>query len=97
MGLPRFWGKVGSGDEDPVAGTEIAMGPPVGESDGFGVRRKDTDGPRRAVPRGRSLSTAWTVTYYVLLVVGAAAFYINMWRLTESTNALVAFGGHENA
>lgn len=37
----------------------------------------------------------WTVAYYVLLVVGAVAFWRNLWVLTESGNALVpssAFG-----
>ena len=95
MGLPRFWGRVEERVEGPV-GTEIAMGPPVGENrrsggggGGGGVRRKNTDDPRTAL--ARQLSVGWTIAYYALLVVGATGFYLNLWPLTESPNALVAF------
>ncbi|EGP83828.1 uncharacterized protein MYCGRDRAFT_76260 [Zymoseptoria tritici IPO323] len=33
----------------------------------------------------------WTVLYYVLLVGGAVGFYVLLWPLTESGNALVSF------
>lgn len=37
-----------------------------------------------------ALSLGWTVAYYVLLVVGAVAWWRQLWSLTESGNALVA-------
>ena len=37
---------------------------------------------------GGSLSIWWTVGYYVLLVLGAGAFWKYLWVLTESDNAL---------
>lgn len=43
-------------------------------------------GSGAAVP----LVRAWSLAYYVLLVVGAAAWWRGLWVLTESGNALVA-------
>lgn len=37
-----------------------------------------------------ALSRGWSVAYYVLLVVGAVAWWRQLWALTESGNALVA-------
>lgn len=39
---------------------------------------------------GGALGTGWSVAYYVLLVVGAVAWWRQLWALTESGNALVA-------
>lgn len=36
------------------------------------------------------LSRGWSVAYYVLLVIGAVAWWKQLWALTESGNALVA-------
>jgi prenyl protein peptidase len=44
-----------------------------------------------ATPR-RDASTAWTVAYYSLLVVGAYAFYLELFPLTEGQYALAEFG-----
>lgn len=41
---------------------------------------------------GARLSIVWTVMYYLLLVAGAAGFYVNLWKLTDSPNALASFG-----
>lgn len=37
-----------------------------------------------------ALPRAWSVAYYVLLVVGAVAWWRQLWSLTESGNALVS-------
>lgn len=37
-----------------------------------------------------AVGRAWSVAYYVLLVVGAVGWYRGLWVLTESGNALVA-------
>lgn len=39
---------------------------------------------------GLPLSRAWSLVYYLLLVVGAVAWWRGLWALTESGNALVA-------
>jgi prenyl protein peptidase len=79
MGLPRFWGRV----EVPVV-----MGPEDM------IKKEDTarsdSGAGLEVADGR-LGLQWTVAYYVILVLGAYGFYANLWRLTESKNALVDF------
>ncbi|KAI9826239.1 MAG: hypothetical protein M1819_007406 [Sarea resinae] len=92
-GLPRLWGRVEPG---------VPIGPPD-----IGSRRKrDGEDVRGAVgavgqfrvgpPAGGETDEgediAWTVAYYIILVGGAAAFYECLWALTESGNALVAFG-----
>jgi len=83
MGLPRVWGRI-EGVETPVA-----MAP-----EGL-VRGRDSahsGGVQVEVADGR-LGIQWTVAYYVLLVLGAWLFYHNLWTLTETSNALVDFGG----
>jgi len=84
MGLPRVWGRVEGG------GAESVMGPDVGQG------KRDEDEPQIGPLLGplgenRELGIAWTVAYYLLLVVGAVGFYKYFWVLTESGNALVEF------
>jgi prenyl protein peptidase len=77
-GLPRFWGR-------PHRRVEYAATPIV-------VRRKDDGEMPRSKAASPEVSNAWAVAYYVLLVVGAYAFYVGFWPLTESTQALATFG-----
>lgn len=72
MGLPRFYGRVG-----------VEAGIPIGPPD---VNKKD-DGHRKA-PAYQGQSLAWTVAYYIVLVLGAVGFYSRLFTLTESSNAL---------
>ena len=76
-GLPRVWGK--------VEGSAIIG--PVGKE---GKQRGKEDGDPVQVANGE-LGILWTVAYYLLLVAGAAAFYIGLWPLTESKQALAKF------
>jgi prenyl protein peptidase len=76
-GLPRFWGR-------PHRRVEYAATPIV-------VRRKDDGEMPRSKAASPEVSNAWAVAYYVLLVVGAYAFYVGFWPLTESTQALAIF------
>ncbi|KAI9672137.1 MAG: hypothetical protein M1831_001950 [Alyxoria varia] len=104
MGLPRFWGKVTPGAGVASAVDEVPIGP-AGLSDaasgqsnyGKGAKRKGSDHVSRYSDPGSQAqasdtSLPWTVVYYVLLVAGAVLFWMNLWSLTESRNALVAFG-----
>lgn len=50
-------------------------------------KRDKEDGTAEEGP----LHVGWTVTYYVLLVVGAVGFYQALWPLTESYHGLVSF------
>ena len=82
MGLPRVWGRVERIE------TPIIMAP----EGTVGGRDTRAGGVQVEVADGR-LGLQWTVAYYVLLVLGASLFYHNIWTWTESTNALVEFGG----
>ncbi|KAF2232073.1 hypothetical protein EV356DRAFT_505680 [Viridothelium virens] len=86
MGLPRVWGQVGEQEGnglDELAGDEgeVVIGPPEGE-------RKKKDEPLVTKKASVSLSVAWTVAYYALLVGGAAAFWTLLYPLTDSKLAL---------
>ena len=104
MGLPRFWGKVTPGAGHSSGVEEIPIGPP-GLSEaasgqrgrGKAAKRKGSDHVSRYSDTGSQAqasetSIPWTVVYYVLLVAGAVLFWTNLWALTQSRNALVAFG-----
>jgi prenyl protein peptidase len=75
MGLPRFWGRLKSG--------ETILGPDIGES-----KRSEDRSPKDA---GGQLGVAWTIAYYILLMVGAVGWYKLLWPLTESASALAKF------
>lgn len=77
MGLPRFWGKLKSVEEHPLA--------PVA------IRGKDDEDAIQTKGRGNALGLQWTVAYYVLLVVGAYAFSTQLKPLTASSDPLVNF------
>lgn len=58
----------------------------MGPSD---LDRKDNDGaPRNDEHSRQQISIAWTVAYYLILVVGAVGFYKQLFPLTESNYAL---------
>lgn len=75
-GLPRFWGRVEAGEP---------LGPPVNTRG-----KEDSDGDSLSVGDGQ-LGVAWTVAYYVLLLVGAVSFAWCLWPLTNSYYGLVSF------
>ena len=74
-GLPRLWGRVEAG---------VPLGVPLAKE------KEDTDSPGVDVVPGH-LGMSWTVTYYLLLFVGAIGFYYGLWPLTQSTHALASF------
>lgn len=78
MGLPRFWGRLTTVEEHPLA--------PVA------IRGKDDTSPLQTTGRGGALGVQWTVAYYVLLVAGAYAFSTQLGLLTASSEALADFG-----
>lgn len=84
MGFPRVWGRVG--------GVEVGGGPVVGMGPAGEARGKeDTEVNAERQGGNSGAGLGYTVAYYALLVAGAYGFYKNLWRLTESGNALVAF------
>jgi prenyl protein peptidase len=81
MGLPRFWGRVGQ-----VIGDEI-----VDVAEGKKDDDRKTADDFSAGAFGEALGVQWTVAYYVLLALGSCGFYVLLWPLTESSNALIRF------
>jgi prenyl protein peptidase len=79
QGLPRVYGRVGLGRGSPSAA------PGAKRSDD----RSDGERSRSASNNGRDMSLLWTTVYYLLLFVGAYGFYVELFPLTKSTNALV--------
>ena len=78
-GLPRFWGRV-----QMDAGVPLERAAQLeGERDNKSAGLKAADG---------NLALGWSVAYYVILVSGTVAFYQNLWKLTDTGTALVAFG-----
>ena len=55
--------------------------------------RAGNDGSGSGSRPGPSQSTgiSWTIAYYILLVIGAVAFWMGLWPLTESKTGLVPF------
>jgi len=81
MGLPRFWGRI----EAPTT---------IGPQDAArkdGVAAPWREGSSNVQVADGRLGIQWTVAYYLLLVLGAWLFYLNLWTLSESSNALVHF------
>jgi prenyl protein peptidase len=74
-GLPRLWGRVGQS----VPIHRPALRP-----------KRDAD-PATFEPAYKSLGVKWTVAYYVLLLAGVCAFYVELWPLTESSRQLASF------
>jgi prenyl protein peptidase len=75
MGLPRFWGRITS-DDDTI------IGPDVGDKKSEDAKPMASDG---------SLGVGWTITYYILLVIGAVGWKQLLWQWTESPSALTSF------
>ncbi|KAF4628741.1 hypothetical protein G7Y89_g9411 [Cudoniella acicularis] len=78
MGFPRFWGRVTNGNE-------TAVSPNTGES------KRSEDAVGASTASNGQLSIAWTIIYYILLVVGAVGWKKYLWTLTESPSALTSF------
>ncbi|RFU33556.1 hypothetical protein B7463_g2786, partial [Scytalidium lignicola] len=68
MGFPRLWGRVGV--EEGVLGPDAAGTPKWSD------KAEDKNANRRP-------GVGWTVGYYILLVVGAVAWWKWLWPLTE--------------
>ncbi|KAH8803218.1 hypothetical protein F5884DRAFT_739444 [Xylogone sp. PMI_703] len=78
MGLPRVWGRVGL--------EEGVIGPDATSASNWPDKSDDKSGNSN-----RGAGIGWTIAYYVLLVVGAVAWWKNLWTLTESESALTKF------
>lgn len=65
-----------------VSAGETIIGPDVGES----KRSEDVN-----ILSNGELGLGWTVAYYMLLTVGAVAWWKLLWSLTESGSALCSF------
>lgn len=87
-GLPRFWGRVTREDDD---GAETIIGPDIGgaEDNDNGSGKRNEDGPKSAATG--ELGVAWTVAYYIVLVVGAVSWKKLLWTLTETSSSLALF------
>lgn len=59
--------------------------------DGDDVKRRKRRNGQIGTDHTPSLTLIWTVSYYILLVGGAWAFWTCLWILTESDQALVDF------
>lgn len=64
-----------------LVGEENAIEPDFGR----GKRSEDERAP------SNELNLAWTFAYYVLLLVGAVAWWTYLWPMTESVMALTKF------
>jgi prenyl protein peptidase len=105
MGLPRLWGKVGQFAEYDYLPSELKAPSPVGDGkkdDDNLVKvgnslMEDKDVPMlRSVEdlppeRPKNLGMAWTVVYYLLVLLGSYGFYELLFPLTRSQFALVKF------
>lgn len=74
-GLPRFWGRVEPGEP---------LGPPI-------KRARQEAEARAGIVVDEKLHVGWTVSYYLILLLGALLFARLLWPLTESWHALVSF------
>jgi len=78
-GLPRIWGAVTPPEKQPLS----PLSPITKEK----VESDAKTGRANVKPKH---ATAWTASYYVMLVAGAYGFYKGLWPLTESAAALVS-------
>lgn len=106
MGVPRLWGRVGQFAEYDYIPSEFKAPAGVGQGkrddgdesvrvgNGLMQSKDETAMPsiEMLAPQGpRNLGVAWTVVYYVLILVGAYGFYRLLFPLTESRYALANF------
>ncbi|KAK4580483.1 CAAX prenyl protease [Recurvomyces mirabilis] len=104
QGLPRLYGRVGQAGSTYEAQItpDVAQGKrdedaesPSHQSNGLLSQESEklfetataqvmTGGPR-------NLGIGWTVMYYLLICAGASGFYLQLWPLTSSRNALATF------
>jgi prenyl protein peptidase len=87
MGLPRFWGRV----QRKESFAPIGLNGPATKPQSEPMTDPTADWTPKYASKGQ-LHVLWTVMYYVLLVAGAYGFYVGLWPLTESSNALANFG-----
>ena len=57
-----------------------------------GAEEADEERTTTAATGKKAPWVLWSISYYVLLVVGALFWYRNLWSLTESPSALVSVG-----
>lgn len=81
QGLPRLYGRVG------VRSRPSSAAPGAKRTD----ERMEGESSTSTATKGRDMSLIWTVMYYSLLFVGAYGFYLELFPLTKSSNALVDF------
>lgn len=77
-GLPRFWGRVRRREHNPLSPVAIR-----GKDDRDAIQAQGGEGQS---------NLKLTIVYYVLLFVGACAFYAGLWPLTASSSGLADFG-----
>lgn len=82
-GLPRVWGRLECGET-------ALMDPDVGEQTP-GVKRDEDYFNISGGGEVQQLNILWSITYYIILVVGALGWWKVLWPLTESTSALIKF------
>jgi prenyl protein peptidase len=89
IGFPRFWGRVQRKEFFAPIGPKASHGPAAR------VQNDDMTDPTAGwapnYSRSGELHILWTVSYYILLVAGAYGFYVGLWPLTASGNALADF------
>jgi prenyl protein peptidase len=81
MGLPRFWGRLRTVEDHPLA--PVAM------------RGKDDTSQLQTTGSGRTLSIYWTVAYYGLLLLGTYCFTVGLMPLTVSPHPLAQFASEK--
>lgn len=88
LGVPRVYGKVGQFAEyQPMHTTpDVAQGRSATDTP---FQERGQTVPQPAGPQ--NLGIGWTVVYYALIFGGAYGFYLLLWPLTGSPNALSAF------
>jgi len=83
MGVPRLYGRVGQ---------FAAFAPPQVGNGLMQDNDKDADDVSPIMHDGpQNTGIAWTLVYYVLLVLGAVGFYRLLFPLTESSHGLATF------
>jgi prenyl protein peptidase len=87
IGFPRLWGRVQRKESFAPIGphgpaTRVQNDPMTDPSASWTPKYAGNG----------ELSVLWTVSYYIILVAGAYGFYVGLWPLTASSNALADFG-----
>jgi prenyl protein peptidase len=78
MGLPKFWGRIGAVE-------------PIMRADKVNKRSDEKQGANTIAFGDESLSVGWTIAYYLLLIIGAYAFYKQLWNLSDGNAPLSEF------